>query len=217
MNNENNQTSFLGGLSSLVGKVLDEGNILSSISSVFPFWDDLMAGEIPIPERYIESYLESEIDDFQGVKSLSLKCVPGRLLLRIETGILLLFKNYAEIPIEIETFEISKNQKTAMLSFPDDIPDIRGKNLLGKLSAYILQGIINSWLKSEDRSKEISGKTDGMVKLNWPEAIINFEEYPLIKGIENKQFGGKNLFDYFSLMSCSIKPGFVILKVQKHF
>jgi hypothetical protein len=173
----------------------------------------LKQGWIPIHEDFLQKEIQSRMMGIDGIERLSLSSKTGHFLVEMDTCKYAL-KHKIKLKLCNKDFTINKVTRIAVFVCDDTI-NIEGRDILGKITAWLTRGIILRALKSQDTSQEIRKVSEGMMELRWPELTIYLDQIPEVNTLLKKKFLDFTLTDFLTLGPLTIEDQHVRLKISR--
>lgn len=172
----------------------------------------LLDRQIPIPAIYLESELARRAARVPEIQAIRLECEPGHFIITIDTkkGP---FQHKVRLRLAPEEFALTRDRRIATFLCQREM-DVEGRNLLGRVSSWVAQGVLISALESKTLEQRVSEASEGAVELSWPRITVYLDRIDRIKPVLQFNVMGFSLTDVLALGPLRVDKGFAYLKVD---
>jgi len=174
----------------------------------------LRQGWVPVPQSVLLAQLEPRIVGKRGVQTLRLECRPGVIHLELDIRRLLLVSQTIALDLACDELQLTRDTQRAIVTVQGDV-EVRGRNLVGRLLAGLVEGIVVEALGSKDSAQGTHEATDGTVELRWPEVVVHLNRSPDVRALLESQVLGVRLLDVVRLGPLEVCEGHVRLQVRR--
>lgn len=219
----NHGMSLLSNIKALAAKIKQElaGHaakvpdlVLEQIARQFPGLNTerLKDGQIPIPAIYLESELVRRTASVKEIESIRLECEPGYFVITLDTkkGP---FAHKVRVRLVPEEFALTRDKRVATFLCERDL-GIEGRNLLGRVSNWVTQGVIISALQSKTLEQRVSEASQGAVELAWPRIIVHLDRIDRLKPVLEFNVLGLGLTDVLRFGPLRVDKDYAYLRVD---
>jgi len=166
-----------------------------------PMMKAILAGEIVILAESIEEKLAERFQE-KGA-SVQFRCTQDVAWLQFtiqRDG----HDKEVIIPVQVEELSLRKGRQRAILSFPEDLSE--NKDAAG----------LSDLIGPEAFADMVHERSNGMIEVEWPRAILYFERHPELKRVLTTRIGPfPSLVEAFEINECRIEPGRVVLPIRR--
>jgi len=173
--------------------------------------ETLRQGWIPIPGTYVEDQVRRWARSVEGIESISLCCRPDHFRAALATS-KYLAKIRVSTTIEARRFAVNSHERVAVFTCGESV-ELRGRNLLGELVAYLAGAIVLRAIRSTETAASVFRASRGAVELEWPDITVRLDEIAEVRSLMDKQVSGLTLLDIWQFGPIVIAKDCVQLKV----
>ncbi|MFP4500522.1 MAG: hypothetical protein ACLFTT_05935 [Candidatus Hydrogenedentota bacterium] len=179
----------------------------------FPALPDLVKGRVVVSEEALAARLREAASDMEEVDSLTLRChrrcfVVGMM---VQRG---WFHHRIEVPLAVERFRITRDEQQAVLCVQEAVA-VAGRNVLGRLSAALVQGLVSRTLRSRHQADVLNAYSHGFVTIDWPRMYLHLDRLPAVRLARTGRRFGMCLLDVVAVTGCEVRTGEAVIHLER--
>lgn len=175
--------------------------------------ESLKKGWISVSASYLEAELCRRTNGVEGLESVSLTCVPDYFKLHLDTS-KHFFKHEIDLDLTCDAFLLNTQEKRGTFACSKNI-EIRGRNVLGKLSAWLARALILRAIMSTDTAEEVRQTSEGAFELQWPKIIVHLDQIEKVRKVIDCGIANHTILDFVNFGPLLVKKDRVRLKISR--
>jgi hypothetical protein len=167
---------------------------------------------MPIPGKYLEEEVRKRAAGIKALENLSLRCLPGRFVLTLDTktGPASHQTTLELIPRE---FALDRQRSVAVL-VANPAVQIEGLNTFGRISAWLAEAAVLRAIQTDSVAKKVAEVTEGVVELDWPRIIVHLDRIERLRQVLDFNVLGYSLVDILTFGPLRVEQDYAYLKVD---